>query len=200
MATVRLKQLLGVTGTPGTGKKTVALRVAKALRFSALSLNTLAYRFDCVAGTSQKVVVDTGRLRESLRKRAWKKALFHGHLLPEVFRDGELDRVFVLRCDPAILKERLRRRGYVGDHLRENVEAELIGVSLSASIRAFGSFRVREYDTSESRPDRVCEAIISDYRSKRSGKKTWMDWTNRYDSATELRSLLSVPRTASAFT
>ncbi len=167
---------------------------------SALDLNTLAEELGCVERRGEGSYVDTLSLRVKLKRKRWKMSVFYGHLLPTIFRDAELERVIVLRCEPSTLKKRLLRRGYRGDHLRENVEAELIGVSLSDSLRAFGPGRVLEYDTSETTPNQVSAKIVSDYRSKRRGRKAWLDWTKYYDSATELRSLLSVPRTASAFT
>ncbi len=191
---------MGVTGTSGTGKKTIAPVVAVALGMSALDLNTLADELGCVERIGEESYVDTLNLRVRLKSRGWRRSVFYGHLLPGVFRDAELERVIVLRCEPSTLKRRLLRRGYSGDHLRENVEAELIGVSLSDSLRAFGPGRVLEYDASESTPEQVSAKIVSDYRSKRRGRRAWLDWTKDYDSATELKSLLSVPKTASAFT
>lgn len=197
----QVRQLLGVTGTPGTGKKSVAVELASRLGFTAKDLNALARELGCLELVDESAVVDTKRLSRSLRERVWSSVVFHGHLLPDLFRGEGIDYVAVLRCDPAILKERLRARGYRGDRLRENVEAELIGVSLSASLRSFGATRVREFDTSQSKPEEVARAIAAAYASKRSLRSgDWLDWTTHYDSAAELRSLLSAARTDSAFT
>ena len=196
-----MKHLLGVTGTPGTGKKSVSVELAAILGFTAKDLNELARELGCAERTDESVVVDTKRLGQALRGRTWSETVLHGHLLPDLFRGEEIGYVAVLRCDPAILKERLRARGYGGDHLRENVEAELIGVSLSSSLRSFDASRVREFDTSQSKPQEVAKAIAAGYRSRRRPRsKGWTDWTTRYDSPAELTSLLSSARTDSAFT
>jgi len=196
-----LKQLLGVTGTPGTGKKSVAVELAALLGFTSKDLNVLARELGCAERIDDSVVVDTKRLSRALRGRAWSGVVFHGHLLPDLFRDERIDYVAVLRCDPSILKGRLWARGYRGDHLRENLEAELIGVSLSASLRSFGASRVREFDTSQSRPREVARAIAAGYKSRRSLQAGgWRDWTTHYDSPAALMSLLSSSRTDSAFT
>ncbi len=174
--------------------------------FTAKDMNALARELGCLEQKCDSAVVDTVRLRRLLRGRPLSKVVFHGHLLPDIFRGREIDYVAVLRCDPAILKERLQGRGYVGDQLRENLEAELIGVSLSASLGSFGTARVAEFDTSKAEPKEVASAIASDYktrlRASRAKKKNdWIDWTTRYESAAELTSLLlSSSRTDSAFT
>ena len=196
-----MKQLVGVTGTPGTGKKSVAVELADLLGFTAKDVNALARELGCAERTGESEVVDIERLSRALLERTWRGVVFHGHLLPDLFRGGRIDYVAVLRCDPSILKERLWARGYRGDHLRENLEAELIGVSLSASLRSFGASRVREFDTSRSHAREVAGAIAAGYKSRRSQRVgSWTDWTRRYDSAAELRSLLSSARTDSAFT
>ena len=106
-----MKKLLGVTGTPGTGKKSVAVDLATLLGFTARDLNVLARDLGCVERIDGSVVVDTKRLSRALRGRAWSGVVLHGHLLPDLFRGGGIDYVAVLRCDPAILKERLLARG-----------------------------------------------------------------------------------------
>jgi len=196
-----MKQLLGVTGTPGTGKKSVAVELADLLGFTAKDVNALARELGCAERTGESEVVDTKRLSRALIERDWGDVVFHGHLLPDLFRRERIDYVAVLRCDPSILKERLWARGYRGDHLRENLEAELIGVSLSASLRSFGASRVREFDTSKASPRDVAGAIAAGYKSRRRRRVGgWTDWTTNYDSAAELISLLSSARTDSALT
>lgn len=177
-----------MTGTPATGKKSVAPLLADILGLKAVELNAVAgYRPD----------VDTQSLRRAVLKLL-PGALIYGHLLPDVLRSRELDFVAVLRCEPSVLKRRLCARGYPGDKVVENVEAELIGVVSDASVRSFGPTTVHEYDTTRAKPQAVARRIARDYLSRRVHAGSWTDWTLRYDSSTKLRSLLSVPRTEPA--
>ncbi len=123
-----------------------------------------------------------------------------GHLLPEVFKRGEIGLVVVLRCDPQILKERLLARGYEGAQLIENVEAEFIGVSLSHALDVFGEHALREYDSTSVDSARLSRQIVREFRSRPSRKTPWIDWTSNYDSAAKLRFLLSSESKNSAFT
>jgi adenylate kinase len=176
-------RLLCITGTPGTGKKTVAPLVAKALGLSApLALNSLARK-----GQTE---VDTALLRAKLLKLKPAPGVVYGHLLPHVLRKGDAALVAVLRCEPSLLRARLVSRGYPEAKVNANVEAELIGVVLDECVRRFGETKVREYDTTSLPPKRVAEAIARDAKGP-TGRRPpqWIDWTLGYDSSTKLRSL-----------
>ncbi len=180
-----------LTGTPGTGKKTVAPLLAHALGLRLLALNDLAGR---------EHAVDTKKLRARMLREDLSGTLLTGHLLPEVLRRGEAGFVAVLRCEPSRLKKRLQARGYTGEKVVANVEAELIGVVLDAALRAFGETAVREYDGTSATPVSLAKRIAHDYGRRVVHTGTWTDWTLRYDSSTRLRSLLSTPRTEPAST
>ncbi len=190
---------LGVTGTPGTGKKSVARLLAPKLHRELLELNSLAEPHSVPDG-SGGLAVDVKALGRDVRGRHLAGAIVSGHLLAEVLRAGDVEFVAVLRCDPAVLKRRLAARGYSHQKVIENVEAELIGVVLDAAVRRFGPPKVHEYDTSRSKPASVVRKIVLDLLSGLPQNAPWRDWTLSYDSSTKLRSLLSAPRTDPAST
>ena len=70
--------MLGITGTPGTGKKSVAPIVAKRLRMKCLGLNDLALSYGLVDRKSG--AVDTQKLRARLRGDLSGNAVVYGHL------------------------------------------------------------------------------------------------------------------------
>jgi len=178
-----VRGIVGISGTPGTGKKTVAPIVASTLGLPAISVNSLA------KGVEE---VDTAKLRRDLVKLAPPRAVLYGHLLSHVLRKPEAEFVAVLRCEPSVLRQRLTKRGYPKTKVTENVEAELIGVVLDECVKRFGGALVREYDTTSSRPKLVAGAIARDAQAGKSGGKApaWIDWTLSYDSSSKLRSLL----------
>ncbi len=189
-------RFLGITGTPGTGKKTLAPLVAEALGLPCVGLN------DLVPHPKRKretVQVDTGVLRRRLLGSIDGRCVVHGHLLPDVLRRSEVERVVVLRCDPKVLKRRLRSRGYEAAKVTANVEAELIGLVSALCFHRFGEARVVEYDATSSRVPRSTEMVAGLFTSPHA-RVARVDWLERYGSASKLRSLLSVARTESAFT
>jgi adenylate kinase len=182
-----LRGVVGVTGSPGTGKKSVSPLLAATLRLKCLSINDLAR--ECGALAPGEGSVDVDLLRSKISKMVPGPALIHGHLLPYVLEPGSVRKVVVLRCAPGVLKTRLRARGYPARKVEENVEAELIGVVSADAYGAFGSAKTFEFDTTQSSPVEAAERIA---RSMRKGRPTpRIDWTLRYDSGAKLRSLFS---------
>jgi broad-specificity NMP kinase len=186
-----VRGIVGICGTPGTGKKTVAPKVATLLGLpAAISINSLAPK--------AAVDVDPRMLRSKLLKSKPSRVVLFGHLLPDVLTRREAAFVAVLRCDPATLRKRLGERGYPMAKVTANVEAELIGVLLYECVVQYGSQLVREYDTTSSSPEDVARAIAREAKPVlEGGMKTaakrptaWIDWTLDYGSSTKLRSLL----------
>ncbi|MGD1055147.1 MAG: AAA family ATPase [Nitrososphaerales archaeon] len=185
-----MSNVFGITGTPGTGKKTIAPLVAARMGIPCISLNDLAVSSGLVERGGDAAEVDTTSLRRSIGRDVSGPALLYGHLLPYVLRGKELRRVAVLRCEPKVLKHRLLNRGYRPEKVVENVEAELIGVISADSMAAFGSRKTAEFDTTASKPTSAAR-MISEFL-KRSGEPgSRIDWTLSYTSASTLRSLLS---------
>jgi len=184
--------MIGVCGTPGTGKKTVSPIVAKLMELPApISINSLAQR-----GEAE---VDTALLRRRLLRLDPPRAVLFGHLLPHVLSKSEAGFVAVLRCEPHVLRGRLVGRGYPRAKVTENVEAELIGVVLDECVKRFGADLVHEYDTTSASPRAVAGKIARDAESAKAPRRkaaagappVWIDWTIGYDSSTKLRSLLA---------
>jgi adenylate kinase len=191
----RKRTIIGVCGTPGTGKKTIAPLLARLLAVpNALAINSLTEGGDTAAETE----VDPKKLRQKLMRALPARAVVYGHLLPDVLRPSEVEFVALLRCEPSALRSRLRKRSYDPEKVMQNVEAELIGVLLDQCVTTFGDERVREYDTTKTSPEKVARAIAKDVKAmmgsttkKKAPSPRWIDWTLGYDSSSKLRSLLS---------
>ena len=187
----RLGNYVGITGTPGAGKKTIAPLVASQMSLPCISLYEQAVLSRLIKKDDPDAEVDTFALGKFLAKHASGPALIQGHLLPYVLGGRDLRKVAVLRCEPTTLKRRLVARGYGPEKVVENVEAELIGVLSAASISAFGSKKVAEFDATASEPAATANAI-SEFLKGSGDAGPVIDWTFSYDSASKLRSLLSV--------
>lgn len=118
------------------------------------------------------------------------RGVLYGHLLPYVLPPGLTQKVVVLRCEPEVLKARLLGRGYPADKVRENVEAELIGLIAHDTLKTYGVRKTVEFDTTASSPEASAEAIVA-LLSSRGPRKRWIDWTINYQSAQKLEALFS---------
>ena len=151
-------------------------------------MNDLAESYGLVSGKSG--VVDTQKLRAKLHRYLPEKTVVYGHLLPYVVPPGSVSMVVVLRCEPGVLKERLRLRGYPPQKIVENVEAELIGVVSSDTFDTYGRAKTWEVDTTGASPIESASAVIEVAGPKPGGVQR-IDWTLDYNSGTKLRLLLS---------
>ena len=180
--------ILGITGTPGTGKKSISPMVAKRLGTRSMSLNELAKSYGLVNRSSG--AVDAQKLREKLQRDLSGNAVVYGHLLPYAVPATAVSKVVVLRCEPGVLKERLRIRGYGPQKIVENVEAELIGIVSSDAYDAYGNGKTWEVDTTRASLGETVAAVLMIAESNPLPPPR-IDWTIDYDSGGKLRSLLS---------
>ncbi|MDD1679472.1 MAG: adenylate kinase family protein [Methanomicrobiales archaeon] len=131
--------MIGLTGTPGTGKSTVADELARRGRRVIHLVDTIRpyiLEKDEQRSTS---VVDEQRWAEEFVPFDGVVEGHLAHYLP-------CDRIIVLRCRPDILAARLKARGYPEEKIRENVEAEALDVILQETVDRFGEDQIYEID------------------------------------------------------
>jgi len=112
---------IALTGTPGTGKTTVAREIAERRGLTHIDISELARGVGAViAQEAETQVVDEDIIQEKIKDM--DDIIIDSHFA-HVF---EVDLVFVLRCEPKILFDRLKNRNYSGEKIRENVMAEIL--------------------------------------------------------------------------
>jgi len=153
------------------------------------SLNELARSYGLVESPDGRV--STQMLRKRLAVAIDEPAVIHGHLFPHAFDKHYVERVVVLRCDPTVLKGRLRARGYPSRQVVDNLEAELIGLVSSEAFEAFGPTATFEVDTTHSTPVEAASSALKVIEGDAEPAPR-IDWMANYDSGRKLRSLLSV--------
>jgi adenylate kinase len=117
----RVMMKIALSGTPGTGKTTVAESVATKLELTHIDISVFAWKIGAVlAREADTVVVDQDRIQEEIKHL--DDLIIDSHFA-HVFA---VDIVFILRCEPKILFERLQKRGYSKEKITENVMAEIL--------------------------------------------------------------------------
>ncbi len=161
--------MIAITGTPGTGKTSVAEELKKK-GYRVYSVNELAK--DCIIDYEDGcAIVDIEKLKEKA-KELEPDSMVEGHLSHHL-----ADKAIVLRCNPLILKERLIHRGWREEKVLENVEAELVDAILIECLETCRE--VYEIDTTSRSPEEVAEiivSIISDRKLAEKFKPGKIDW------------------------
>jgi len=139
-----LFMLIGLTGTPGTGKTSVSRLLENKRSWKVIHLNDLIKEKHLYTEIDEKrdaVIADMEPIREYLQETIDRNELKeeHGRENEVVIIESHLahyiaDIVIVLRAYPLELEMRLNTRGYSEEKIKENVEAEALDVIL---IEAF---------------------------------------------------------------
>ncbi len=145
---------VALTGTPGTGKTSVSDRLDVALEI--VHLGDVIEREGLVAERDETRGTDVVDVEELIAEtRSMDEVVFESHLSHHL----PVDRVVVLRCDPAELEARLRSRGEPTGTIEENAESEALDLILSEAVARHGRDAVYEIDTTELDLDAVVAAV-----------------------------------------
>ena len=169
---------VALTGTPGTGKTTVADRLETELE--VVHLNDVVREEDLtesVDAERDSLVADLDAVAAWLEEYEAE----HGDLLVEshLAHLFDADRVIVLRCAPEDLERRLLDRGEPALKAEENAESEALDVVLSEAVERHGEENVYEVVTTDRDPDsaaRDVEAVIAGERDPSAGSVDYTDW------------------------
>ena len=166
-----------ITGTPCTGKTTLASKLNGRL----IKINDLAINNNFVLGIDENKgykVIDIDKLSryvDELITNCDELLIFEGHL--SHLCDGA-DMVIVLRVHPDVLKSRLEARNYSDAKIRENLEAEALGVCSGEAYEKY-SDKVFELDVTDMGMDdavALIEDVIANGGDYPAGSVDFMEW------------------------
>ena len=159
--------LLAITGTPCTGKTTVARLLAKRLGWKLVDLNSLARDKKLYAGYDQARecwIADMAKISKAIGKMRDKDLIIESHFA----HDLPADAVIVLRCSPKLLLARMRKRGWKEGKIAENLEAEIMEICLGEAKARHT--KVLEIDATGKNPRMVMEEVLQGLKLAGAGK------------------------------
>ncbi len=177
------KKTISLTGTPGTGKSSLAENLLKEGEFEILDLNKFIKERELFEDTeNDSKIVDPKKLNKEIKellKNQEKDLIIEGHLsylLPTDF----LDYIVILRTNPEKLRERLEEREYPTKKIHENVEAEAIGIITSEAIDIHGENKIIELNTTNKDIQKTSEELKKGVNGEKDFKPGKIDWLEDY--------------------
>ena len=142
--------ILGVTGTPGTGKTFFAERLSKRLGYSLFNVEDFIISNGLYLGYDKErdsYILDIDRALDEFNDVLRDGVVYEGLSLAYLVSD-RFDYVIVLRCNPYILEERLKMKGFPPIKVRENLQAEILDVIVSEVYSRVSRDKVIQVDNS----------------------------------------------------
>ncbi len=159
---------IALTGTPGTGKTTVAA----LLPYRIIDINALVKEGLNLGMDPRRGCLDADM--DALARRLDEMACGEICILEGHFSHHFADWCIVLRLSPKELGKRLTARDYSQEKIRENLEAEALDVILVEAVELCG--RVDEIDTTGRKPQEVASLVIKIIEGEQKLPPGQVDW------------------------
>ena len=159
-----MKKALILTGTPGTGKTTIA-DLLEEKGYKTVNIGELVEEkklFDFFDEERESYVIDDDDLNNALTYLIEENTSPHDLII-----DGHVARLppqlvskcIVFRCSIRNLRQRLVLRGYTDSKIDENVEAEIMEVIYTDMMQLYGKDLVRVVSTDVSIEETFLEVL-----------------------------------------
>lgn len=182
------QRIILITGTPCIGKTTVATALATELNAEYINLTDYAKTYNLILGEDKErdtTIIDEKKMQQKLSEtiKASKNAniIIDGHYASAVTPKEHVANVFVLRRDPRELKQFMEKRGYSGNKLWENLQAEIIDVCLGEAVEVHAG-RVCELDVTGKMAEQVVNDILDVLEKRKNcfvGRVDWLGMLER---------------------
>lgn len=176
-----MAQIIFISGTPTVGKTTISQKLASQIGAKLIKINDFVFENNLTLGKDPDKgyeIIDIEKLDLTLQKEFEKYdgiVIVEGHVSHLC---SKADKIIILRVNPEILKERLSARKYSNDKIRENLEAEAMGICSLEAYELHGE-KVNEIDISNLSPDEsvnIIKDIIDGNNNYPFGNIDFMEW------------------------
>jgi adenylate kinase len=155
-----------ISGTPGTGKTTLAGLLLRA-GHSVYEIEDFARTRGIYSHieNGETLVIDVPDLVSAMAKHLERagRTFVVGHLSHNL---ANPESVVVLRTKPSVLRRRLAEKGWGEEKVSENVEAEALDICLGEALELHGE-KVSEIDTTDISPETVMKMVLDVHLAKR---------------------------------
>ena len=175
--------IIAITGTPGTGKTSIASKISEKLEIKLINLHQFAKEHKLICDYDQSRdsdIIDIEKMDEliKIRYKDENLVLLDGHIAHLLQCVSE---IIVLRCNPRILLDRLNKRNWKRKKIKENIEAEILDVILCEATQNHDINHVYEIDTSLHNQSEIADLITalisSDFANKNNFSPGLINWS-----------------------
>lgn len=174
--------IIALTGTPGTGKTSISLKLADK-GFFIIDLYQLAIEKNFILGKDEirdSIIVDINKLNEYVFKNFGKKdiTIVEGHI-SHLLNCSE--KVLILRCHPKKLRINLTKKGWNENKIKENLEAEILDIILCEAIDNHSKDNIFEINITNKSIDKsvslIENLINNNFKNMKTYKIGKIDWS-----------------------
>ncbi len=158
---------VAISGTPATGKTSVAKIAGEKLGWKVIELNRLAHEKKLYSGYDEKRqshIVDMERIQEEIGRKKGN-LIIESHYAHEI----KCDFVVVLRANPDEIRKRASEKSWRKEKTEENVLAEIMEVCKQEALGSAG--KVFEIDTTGKTARKVAGEVVRIIRMMEKLKK-----------------------------
>jgi len=175
MSLKRISPNILITGTPGTGKSTLAELVLESTGLHYINVSELVKERGLHEGFDQEFqsyILDDDKVVDELEDMISKGGNLVDFHSCDLFPERWFDLVLVLRTDNTILYDRLEKRGYLQKKITENIDCEIFQVILEEARESYPNEIVIELQSNtiqdmESNASRI-EQWVNDFKAQKS--------------------------------
>ncbi len=193
------KRTILITGTPCIGKTTLARLLVSQLDALYVNLTEFAVKENLVVGRDKDrdtAIIDEiamkSKMREVIEGSGEKDVVVDGHYAAIVVPKELVTYAFVLRRDPAELRELMEKEGFSTRKLWENLASEILDTCLVDALEAVDEGKVCELDVSRKRVAETVSEVLAVLNGGRKCEVGIVDWLGKLENEGQLDELLRV--------
>ncbi len=134
-------KVIAVSGTPGTGKTTIAKKVARIFRLKYIDVNDIVKKYSLSEGYDKKKkckIIDVKRMEKAIVKEISDEKKERGFVVDSHLSHHMSKKILYLcvvtKCDLKVLKRRLGKRKYSKSKIRENLDCEIFDICYNEAL------------------------------------------------------------------
>jgi adenylate kinase len=177
------KRVILITGTPCTGKTTLATKLAAQLNAQYINLTEFAQKEHLVARKDKQRdtdIINETKMRQKLQQTIDNatpaEIVIDGHYAAAVAPKAAITKIIVLRRNPIELRQLMQNKGFNQQKQDENLAAEILDVCLIEALQQHPKEKVCELDVTEKTVETTLNEVLMVLEGKKECNVGNVDW------------------------